>query len=77
MQREHLIENLSLQLAEVEMLTSMYPRNDEFKLVGAHAVSEFRDFLDGKSDGVASSLDLNFTIRTEVVRIVPFTHRWM
>lgn len=66
MDREHLVENLSLQLAEIEMLSSMYPRNDEFKLLGAHAVSEFGDFLDGKSDGVASSLDLSFTIRTEV-----------
>lgn len=66
MERERLSEDLGLQLAEVEMLSSMYPRSDEFKLLGAHAVSEFRDFLDGKCDGVTSSLDLNFKIRTEV-----------
>lgn len=65
MEQRNLSENLSLQLAEVEMLSSMYPRNDEFKLLGAHAVSEIRDFLDGKCNGVSASLDLNFTIRTE------------
>lgn len=65
MEQRNLSENLSLQLAEVEMLSSMYPRNDEFKLLGAHAVSEIRDFLDGKCNEVSASLDLNFTIRTE------------
>ncbi|XP_077520535.1 RWD domain-containing protein 2A [Amblyomma americanum] len=65
MEPANLSENFSLQLAEVEMLSSMYPRSDEFKLLTAHAVSEFRDFLDGKCDVVLSSLDLNFTIRTD------------
>uniref|UniRef100_G3MPC8 RWD domain-containing protein n=1 Tax=Amblyomma maculatum TaxID=34609 RepID=G3MPC8_AMBMU len=65
MESSNLNDNLNLQLAEVEMLSSMYPRSDEFKLLTAHAVSEFRDFLDGKCDVVFGSLDLNFRIRTE------------
>lgn len=62
-------DNLELQLAELEMLSSMYPRSEEFKLLSAHAVSEFRDYLDGKCDVVSSSLDLNFTIRVESGRV--------
>lgn len=62
-------DNLDLQLAELEMLSSMYPRSEEFKLLSAHAVSEFRDYLDGKCDVVSSSLDFNFTIRVESGRM--------
>lgn len=62
-------ENLELQLAELEMLSSMYPRSEEFKLLSAHAVSEFRDYLDGKCDVVSSSLDLNFIIRADLGRV--------
>lgn len=58
-------DNLELQLAELEMLSSMYPRSEEFKLLSAHAVSEFRDYLDGKCDVVSSSLDLNVKIRVD------------
>ncbi|KAM7291738.1 RWD domain-containing protein 2A isoform X1 [Ixodes scapularis] len=62
---EELKENLSLQLAEIEMLTSMYPGNDEFKLLSPAAVSEFQDFIDGKTSSVQTSLDISFKIATE------------
>ncbi|KAG0422537.1 hypothetical protein HPB47_001648, partial [Ixodes persulcatus] len=62
---EELKENLSLQLAEIEMLTSMYPGNDEFKLLSPAAVSEFQDFIDGKTSSVQTSLDVSFKIATE------------
>lgn len=67
-------DNLELQLAELEMLSSMYPRSEEFKLLSAHAVSEFRDYLDGKCDAVSSSLDMNFTIPVDSGRVDLHVH---
>ncbi|CAN8006042.1 unnamed protein product [Ixodes hexagonus] len=62
-------ENFSLQLAEIEMLASMYPGSDEFKLLTPTAVSEFQDFIDGQTGSVQTSLDFSFKIVTESVTV--------
>lgn len=41
-------EMLELQLAEVEMLNSMYPDENEFKLEEPIAVRNIQNFLNGK-----------------------------
>lgn len=67
-------DRLRLQLAEVEMLSSMYPRRDEFSLLNASAVCEYQDFLDEKAESISASLDLCFKIATGSVSLC-FT--WM
>uniref|UniRef100_A0A2R5LK82 RWD domain-containing protein n=1 Tax=Ornithodoros turicata TaxID=34597 RepID=A0A2R5LK82_9ACAR len=62
MSKEELRENISLQLAEVEMLWSMYP-NDEFQVVNSTAVSEYQDFLQQKCSAVSSWLDFLFALQ--------------
>lgn len=55
-------DNVRLQLAELELLSSMYPRSDEFRIVNPSAVGEFQEFLEGKATSVLSWLDLRFAV---------------
>lgn len=53
-----LVEMLSLQLTEVEMLESMFPNPGEFQLDDPSTVADFQAFVDGqlKQDDLRSRI---------------------
>lgn len=56
-------ENFELQLAEVEMLTSMYPNHGEFSLHDPGAVVQIRDFLSGNLEYEDVGARIGFTLK--------------
>ena len=59
-------ETLSLQLSEVEMLTSMFPDNTEFTLDDPNGVSEIQLFIDGQIDLDNLQSRIGFVIKLTV-----------
>lgn len=54
-------ENLELQLSEVEMLRSMYPEEEEFK-VDEQVLSDIQEFCSEKTDEKPNGLNFSLTI---------------
>ncbi|XP_067125208.1 RWD domain-containing protein 2A [Centruroides vittatus] len=59
-----LIDLLALQLTEVDMLISMYPSRDEFKLDDLSVIDEIKSFIDGKTDTLPPRMD--FTLHLNI-----------
>lgn len=65
-----LVELLRLQLAELEMLVSMYPNEAEFRVDDPNSISEIQDFVEKKSKEPETEpylpARLDFTINLQV-----------
>lgn len=48
--KEDVVQNLELQLSELELLTSMFPDENELKIVDPGVVSDIQDFISGNID---------------------------
>ena len=57
-------ENLELQLSEVEMLRSMYPEEEEFK-VDEQVLADIQEFCSEKTDEQPSGLNFSLTLQVE------------
>ena len=57
--------NLELQLSEVEMLRSMYPEDEEFKL-DEQVLVDIQEFCSGKTDEKPNGLNFSLTIRLQL-----------
>jgi len=58
-------ENLELQLCEVEMLRSMYPEDEEFKL-DEQVLVDIQEFCSGKTYEKPNGLNFSLTIRLQL-----------
>ena len=59
-------EMLSLQLAEVEMLTSMFPSDGEFVLDDPGAPAELLSYVDGELEYGGVTTRVGFTLKMQV-----------
>ena len=59
-------DNLSLQLSEIEMLTSMFPDRSEFSLDEAVNTIEIQNFIDGKLHKDFLQTRVGFTLNIKV-----------
>ena len=61
-----LMETLTLQLSEVEMLSSMFPDRSEFVLDDHSSVAEITAFLEGQMDASNLQSRIGFTVKLSV-----------
>ena len=58
-------ENLELQLSEVEMLRSMYPEEEEFK-VDEQVLADIEEFCSEKTDEKPTGLNFSLTLQVDI-----------
>ena len=68
------VETLSLQLSEVEMLSSMFPDGREFTLDDPGGVAEIQGFVDGQIDADSLQSRIGFTVKLTVIEQVAYTY---
>ncbi|KAH9640975.1 hypothetical protein HF086_015071 [Spodoptera exigua] len=70
--REVVVDCLSQQIDEYELLKSMYPNQGEINLSDKDNVNEIRSFIDNKTDYIPPHLDFKLNLLVDGLKLEIF-----